>query len=112
MVLGFITALVFGGAILVAIVTALTRRPAWARLARWLGLASLGLGLVGLFLGVGITTTAMSESGHSQADRQRMLSNLVAESVYALLVTTGVAAPALAIGWWVLRKRRTSNSES
>lgn len=98
----------FGGTVLAAVAAGLTRRPTWARFARWTGLTSLGIGLVGVVVGTALTLNAMSGPGLSQSDRQRVFSNMIAEIIYNLVITGIAAAPALAVSWWVLRKRSTS----
>ena|ERR1041384_6284899 len=99
-------AIVLGTASLIAALTcAVTRRRDLARMARTLGLAVLACGFLALVAGVAMTWSATSAPGLSQADRQRMLSNGVAEFVYNALLTVLVAAPALLVGHWILRKQ-------
>ncbi len=84
-----------------AVVAWMLRAP-WraraARASRGLGLLFLAFGLVGAVAGAVHTFGALQALGLSQADRQRVLSNGIAEGMYNLAFALVLGLPPLVAG--------------
>jgi hypothetical protein len=93
-----------------ALACLVTRQVRIARLTRALGFAVLACGAVALVAGLGMTWSATSAPGLSEADRMRMTSNGVAEATYSLILNLLFAAPAVLSGHWVLRKNLSKDT--
>lgn len=105
-VYSIIAVAIWGTPVLASVACAVTRRVRVARIAVWCGVAALVVGTLGTSIGLGMGWAALSAPGLGLADRQRMLSNLVAESLYNAVMTGASSVPPLLLGWWVLRKHR------
>lgn len=100
----FIGVALFGVSISAALACAISCRRDVARVAIGLGLLTLATGLASIAVGALFTWNAMSAPGLSHSDRQRMLSNGIAESIYNAVFTAIAVLPALVLGRWVLHR--------
>lgn len=82
---------------------ALTRRAKLARIAQYAFFSVVGLGVVSAGVGLALALSGASEAGLSAADKQRIIANGVAESVYNAAFALVGAAPLLAV--WLIARR-------
>lgn len=91
----------------VAAVAAPRLRSPWrvhvARASLGLGLLVLAVGFVGTVAGAIHTLGAAEASALSEADRQRILSNGIAEGMYNLVFALVLGLPPAIVGWLVRR---------
>lgn len=96
--------LIFGVALSSGVACAITRRADVARVARVCGIGAAVLGASELALTILLTSRALDMPGQSRADRQRMLSNAVAECLYTAAFAGVASGVPLLVTGWVLRK--------